>query len=121
MASYASERVGTSTLADRRLLIAHLRRLVAGDAAYYERVRRHKLAATLDHLRTLAARPRLLVEAPAAIANQDLADLPKGLSLAPGRITVQFATQSEALEKLLALAMAIGNDPDRFERLTALS
>jgi hypothetical protein len=36
--------------------------------------------------------------------------------LEPGRITVSFEDAHEALEKLLALAMAISNDFDRFER-----
>jgi hypothetical protein len=31
---------------------------------------------------------------------------------------VEFAEPKEALEKLLALAMAIGNDFERFERTT---
>jgi hypothetical protein len=37
--------------------------------------------------------------------------------LRPGEITVQFSTTVEALEKLLAIAMAAGNDLDGFERL----
>jgi hypothetical protein len=51
------------------------------------------------------------------IVNQELADLPTGVSLRPGEITVQFSTTVEALEKLLAIAMAAGNDLDGFERL----
>jgi hypothetical protein len=122
LAACATARIGTSSLADRDLLAGHLRRLATGDAGHYERVRRHKLAATLEQLqRALAERPRVLVEAPTTIVNQDFGDLPEGLSLAPGRITIQFATKQEALEELLALAMAIGNDPRRFEHLTALS
>ena len=38
------------------------------------------------------------------------------LALAPGQITVRFTTTQEALEKLLALGMAIGNDLERFEQ-----
>jgi hypothetical protein len=34
-----------------------------------------------------------------------------------GKITVEFTTAVEALEKLLAIAMAAGNDLDRFTRL----
>jgi hypothetical protein len=34
----------------------------------------------------------------------------------PGRITVEFEDPHAALEKLLALAMAIGNDFESFER-----
>ena len=47
---------------------------------------------------------------------QELDCLPEGVLLEPGRITVTFEQAQEALEKRLALAMAIGNDFDRFER-----
>ena len=40
----------------------------------------------------------------------------KAVRLEPGRITVTFDQAQQALEKLLALAMAIGNDFDQFER-----
>lgn len=57
------------------------------------------------------------MEAPTAIVNQELADLPAGVTLEPGRLTLEFSTAVEALEKLLAVAMAAGNDMDGFERL----
>ena len=40
--------------------------------------------------------------------------------LRPGEITVRFSTAVEALEKLLAIAMAAGNNIDGFERLVRL-
>lgn len=119
MADCATERIGTSSLADRELLIAHLRRLAAGDAGHYEGQRRRKLAAQVEQWRRERIQhPQVLVEAPAAIVNQGLQDLPEGIRLEPGCITVRFTDAHQALEKLLALAMAIGNDPDRFEALT---
>jgi hypothetical protein len=45
--------------------------------------------------------------------------LPAGLRLEPGRITVEFDNSQQALQKLLALAMAIGDDSDCFERQVA--
>ena len=58
-----------------------------------------------------------MVEAPAAIVKQEFEDLPEGVSITPGRITVEFRTSQEALEKLLAVAMAASNDLLRFECL----
>ena len=62
--------------------------------------------------------PRVVVEAPEAISKQEFDDLPSGVHVGPGTITVEFGSVQEGLAKLLALAMAIGNDFARFERLT---
>ena len=106
--------IGASGMADRERFVEHLRGLAAGDPAAYERRRRRRLAQTLDDLRA-AWQSRVPVAAPVSIVNQAFADLPPGIHLAPGQITVHFATTQQALEKLLALAMAIGNDWERFE------
>ena len=108
-----------NSMAARDDVLAHLRCLAAGDTAQYERNRRNKLAATIDALRTQAmAHPRVLVEAPVAVVNQRFADL-SGVTVAPGMVSVVFTTPAEALQKLLALAMAIGNDFAGFEAMIA--
>ena len=120
MGPCAIEQIGTSMVADRRLLIDHLRGMAKGETAHYEAERRRKFAQTIDQLRhSWVSAPKLLVEAPVSVVNQDFGDLPSGIELAPGRITLSFDSPSEALAKLLALAMAIGNDMERFERLTS--
>jgi len=112
--------VGTNGLADRDALIAHLRRLAEGDAGYYERRRRRNLAAVLGRLQQeRLERPQLLVEAPVQVLAQEFENLPAGVRLDRGRITVEFEEPRQALEKLLALAMAIGDDFERFERVTS--
>jgi hypothetical protein len=42
-------------------------------------------------------------------------NLPKGMVLRPGEIRINFDTPNQALEKLPALAMAVGNDQIEFE------
>ncbi len=117
MAPCITDRVGANGLADTRLLIERLRRLAEGDDGYYERRRRQKLAVVLAELQEQAIRqPRLLVEAPVEVAAQEFENLPAGVRLSPGQITIAFAEPKEALEKLLALAMAISNDFQGFER-----
>jgi hypothetical protein len=49
--------------------------------------------------------------------NQEFGNLPAGITLQRGRITVEFGEPHEGLEKLLALAMAISNDFEGFERI----
>src|SRR4051794_16609341 len=117
MAPCITDRVGTNGLADRETFIAHLQQIAAGEEAIYEVRRRGKVASIIDQLRRdRVERPQLLVEAPTAVVNQEFANLPAGVRLEPGRITVEFGNPQQGLEKLLALAMAISNDFDRFER-----
>jgi hypothetical protein len=111
-----TDRVGANGLADRDLLIAHLRRLARSDDADYELRRRDKLAGVLEQLRKdRLERPQLLIEAPVEILKQELDNLPPGVHVEAGRITVEFVHPQQALEKLLALAIAIGNHYDQFE------
>jgi hypothetical protein len=117
LAPSITDRIGSHGLADRDAFIAHLRRLAEGDGGYYERQRRRKVGAILAQLqKERLERPQLLVEAPVQLLTQALENLPEGVLLEPGRITVTFDQPQQALEKLLALAMAISNDFDRFER-----
>jgi hypothetical protein len=117
MAPCITDRVGANGLADRNTLVARLRRLAESDDGYYERQRRRKLSETLAKLqKERLEHPPLLVEAPGRIVNQDIEKLPPGVRLDQGRITVEFDSAQQALEKLLALAMAISNDFDWFER-----
>ena len=117
MAPCINERVGTNGLADRDTLIRHLQRIADGEEAFYEVRRRQKVARLIDELRReRVERPQLIVEAPAAVVNQEFDNLPPGVHLECGRITVEFDEPQQALEKLLALAMAISNDFERFER-----
>lgn len=119
MAPCITDRVGSNGLAARERLIEHLRCLAEGDDGYYEVARRRKVAQVLDGLRIeRLQQPRVLVEAPVRVVSQEFANLPPGVRLETGRITVEFQHPREALEKLLALAMAIGNDFEGFERGT---
>jgi hypothetical protein len=119
LAPCITDRVGTNGLADRDALIAHLRRVAEGDDGYYERRRRRNVAEILAKLqKDRLERPQLLVEAPVQVLTQEFVNLPAGVDLEPGRISLTFDQPQEALEKLLALAlaMAISNDFERFER-----
>lgn len=117
LAPCITDRVGSNGLADRDHLIARLRRLAMGDDGFYEVQRRRKVADVLGKMRKeRLEQPQLLVEAPLQVIHQQCDDLPPGILIEAGRITVEFEAPQQALEKLLALAMAISNDFDRFER-----
>jgi hypothetical protein len=109
-------RAGINGLADRETLINRLERIAEGDEGTYEIERRRKVANLIEGLRQQwMIQPQLLVEAPTAVVNQEFENLPAGVRLEPGRITVEFDEPQQGLEKLLALAMAISNDFDLFE------
>ena len=116
LAPCVARQIGSNGLADRETVIAHLRRLAAGESAYYEQQRRRRLAEQMAALYQ-ERRQGVVVAAPAAIVNQQLGDLPEGVSVTAGHISIRFETATEALQKLLGLAMAIRNDELLFERL----
>ena len=121
LAPCVTRQIGRNGLARREAILEHLGRLSAGEQQHYERRRQQRLAEYLEGLRhAYLTQPRVLVEAPASVLSQKLEGLPDGVALASGQITVRFQTATEALEKLLALAMAIGNDRERFEQAVTI-
>jgi hypothetical protein len=121
LAPCVTRQIGRSGLARREAILEHLRRLAAGERAHYERRRQRRLAEYLEGLRQARLRqPQVLVEAPVSLLSQRFEGLPVGVAVTPGQITVCFQTATEALEKLLALAMAIGNDRERFEQAVTI-
>ena len=109
-----TKKFGSSGVARKDDVIAHLKQLAAGEEAYFEHKRREKLAAVLKEAQ---AQTRLLVETPLSVVNQRLQDLPDGVILTPGRIVIEgFRTAPEALQKMLALAYAAANEEAAFEQ-----
>jgi hypothetical protein len=122
VASCVSRVVGTSALIDRDSFVLVLKRWQSGEAGSYEQKRRRRVARIIHQLSSQkAALPVLPVEAPTRVVNQIFDNLPPGIQLEKGRITIQFTDSKEALEKLLALAMAIGNEYERFETVTGIT
>jgi hypothetical protein len=117
LAPCVTERVGANGIAEREAFLTRLQQVAAGEETRWEGQRRRRVARYLVQLRQeRMMQPQLPVEAPIRVVNQEFEDLPAGVRLEPGRITVEFHEPQEALEKLLALAMAISNDFEQFER-----
>jgi len=114
--------VGKNGLADRDDVIRYLQGLADGEPASFEVERRTRLHTILEQLhRKQKESPRVLVEAPAAVVKQEFDSLPRGVHLSAGRIVIEgFVTPEEAKQKLLALIMAMGNDPDGFDARIAI-
>jgi hypothetical protein len=119
LAPCVTERVGANGLAERETFLRRLEQIAAGEEARGEVERRQRVARTMVQLRReRLQQPQLPVEAPVAIVNQQWEGLPVGIRVEPGRLTIEFDEPQEALEKLLALAMAISNDFDEFAHRT---
>jgi hypothetical protein len=119
LAPCVTERVGTNGLAERAAFLRCVEQVAAGEEARGEVERRQRVARTLAQLRReRIEQPQLPVEAPVTIINQEWSSLRPGVQLEPCRLTIEFDESQEALEKLLALAMAISNDFEEFERRT---
>ena len=116
----ASQRRGCSTVVERTALIHHLQRLASGETLYYEHKRRERVWKQLEQERRrwIETPPAFVHPKPEvlrAVYKDDFEGLPSGVELAPGRIEITFDQPNEALEKLLALAMAIGQNQVAFE------
>jgi len=101
-------------------LIAHLKRIAGGEEAYYEERRRKQLSGHLAQAREEWVRqPPVWVEVSHAqmrrVEIHDFDGLPEGVELGPGTITVRFGQPDEALQKLMALAMAISQNRQAFD------
>ena len=120
LAALGTEERGRTLVIEKSVLMEHLRRLAAGEVAFYEKQRRQRLGELLDQERRrwLEAPPVLVEPTPAmlkAVQRRNFAGLLPGIELSSGRITITFTTTEEALEKLLAIAMAISQDQEEFE------
>ena len=120
LAPLATHRRGCNMVVERTALIRHLEQLASGETVYYEQKRRQRVWTELEkeRQRWLETPPAFVHPEPEtlrAVYKDDFEGLPAGVELAPGRIQITFEHPNEALEKLLALAMAIGQNPAAFE------
>jgi hypothetical protein len=125
LSSVASRNVGASRVALAADVIEQLRRIAAGEGAYYDARRRKQLWDLLGRQRQQwLEQPPVLVNVPESTLRQvqlrNLEGLPEGVSLSPGSIQLSFGSPEEALEKLVALAVAISRNRDAFDDLVGL-
>lgn len=104
----AVQAVGGAHFVDRPALLQFLDAMIAAPSV--EEALRQRLAEAEP-----PPRPRTLkVSLPEDLRRARLPDLPANVHLSPGRITIQADTAVAMLESLLALALVMQNDLDRF-------
>ena len=107
---FGATRIGSQLVLDRATLIRTLKTLRRGRQAQAATARRTAVVTALRQARLEAVH----VAVPASVLQTQVAGLPAGVALSPGRIEVRFTSVPEALQKLFTLAQAITNDYDRF-------
>lgn len=110
---------GNSFLVDRVRLIAQLEVLQDGEGFHQESRRRIRLEETVEPMRRHAIAAQVKIPVELAVWNTRIHALPPGIRLAPGSLSVTFRDPQELLQRLFALAQAIANDFDCFERMAA--
>jgi hypothetical protein len=115
MHAFGAERTGNARTLARTQLLRALRALRKGAAFRGELNRRERLVTTLRQARIAGLR----VPVPSAVLELRLAGLPAGVTIAPGRIEVQFDGAREAVARLFALAQALTNDYEHFETMVS--
>jgi len=108
---------GRTFLVERGSLLLQLEALQAGGDFEREQRRRDRLAGELEKLRRHAAAARMAIPVAPEVFSRRISDLPQGVHLEPGRLTVEFSQPEQLLERLFALAQAIANDFEKFQVL----
>ena len=116
---FGGYQLGRTFLVDRPMLIAQLERIRDSPDFEMEFRRKERLTERLDAIRRLQAGARVAISIEPETLSQRLPDLPEGVGLSPGALHIQFQSSEELLSKLFALAQAIANDYEAFEKRTA--
>ena len=102
---------------DRISLLRKLEQIETGDGFAAESQRKQRLSENLEQLRKHSSAAKVHVRVEPEIMSTRLANLPDGVTLLPGQLTVSFETAEQLLERLFALAQALANDFDDLKRI----
>jgi hypothetical protein len=116
---FGGYQAGRTFLIDRPKLVTQLRQIRDSPDFKMEWQRKERLAERLEAMRRLQAGARVAITVEPQVLGQRLPDLPSGVGLSPGTLHIQFETPEELLSKLFALAQAIANDYEAFEKRTS--
>jgi hypothetical protein len=116
---FGGYQVGRTFLVDRPKLVAQLEQIRDSPDFAMEFRRKERLAERLDAIRRLQAGARVAIAVEPETRRRRLPDLPAGVTLNSGALHIRFESPEELLSKLFALAQAIANDYEAFEKRTS--
>jgi len=79
--------------------------------------RRERLSETLERLRREKTAASVVIPVPRDVFDRKLTELPAGVDLKPGRLSVEYEKTLDLLQKLFVLAQAIANDFENFQTM----
>jgi hypothetical protein len=118
---FGGYQAGRTYLVDRPKLAAQLELIRDSPDFKMEWQRKERLAERLDGIRRLKPGALVAIATDPEGISQRLPDLPAGVGLSPGALHIQFQSPEELLSKLFALAQAIANDYEAFEKRASRS
>jgi hypothetical protein len=113
---FGGYQVGKTYLAPREAVVRFLSDPRRGSAAATERLRFERVRSALGEARGELDLRRISIPTSAGSSRVELSGLPAGIAFEPRKLTIHFEKPAELLEKLFALAQALGKDYDSFER-----
>ena len=117
MARFGGYQVGKTYLVDQQKLIALLTEIQQGEDYQFEIRRRERVLDLLDKARKQRAAVAVSVPVEPDVYQRIIPELPEGVSLKPGELTITAESAEDLLRKLFELAQAISNDFDRFRQV----
>jgi hypothetical protein len=119
MRCFGGYQAGRTFLVERSKLAEQLAEIRDGADFKVESRRKERLTGKLDAIRRLQVGARVAIPIEPETLSQRLPDLPPGIGLSPGELHIRFESSEELLSKLFALAQAIANDYEAFEKRTS--
>lgn len=101
---------GKTILIERSSLLRQLEALAASEDFGVEVQRRERLSSELDQVRQFARAARVPIAVTPDVYETRMSSLPEGVLLESGRLTIEFGSQEQLLERLFALSQALVND-----------
>jgi hypothetical protein len=119
MHAFGGWQSGQAYLVDRLALLRQLEPFQNGAEWRLEQRRRQRLGETLEQIRRHRAAARVILPVAVDANRRTLLDLPPGVHLQPGSLTVEFGRAEELLARLFELAQAAAHDFDGFRRMVS--
>jgi len=115
MEYFGGYRSGNTVLVDRLDLIARLEDVWEDPDTLKERNRKTRLADRLEAFRRARKAISVVIPVEPSVWKRRFPNLPSGVSVTAGELTVKFSRTEELLQRLFEVAQAAANDFDAFQ------